>query len=299
MDEKKSNIQEHKKHRLAKSSYEQCAHYHFIICTKDHQAHKITKPLSIIKLNIEGEPYAELTALGKICEKHFRNIEKVYPFVKIEALCIMPNHIHLLFLMESETGPFRTDALQVISSTKGVITKEIGESIWQKSSYDFITWKAKIFRIVQQYVVDNPAKWYYKKHDNEIKFFSDLVEQEKAGSERSSTVQKTGSERAVPVPGSDRSVADQKQPTGSDRAVADQKQDVRRTNGLNDQGSFTTGTTEGGSLPAHAQPFRRKINIDIEYTEPESGECGNDQGSFTTGTTEGGSLPIKCGGNEK
>ena len=54
----------------------------------------------------------------------------------------------------------------VINQMKGFVTKQIGESIWQRSFFDHIIRDENELYEIRKYILENPIKWefdeYYK-----------------------------------------------------------------------------------------------------------------------------------------
>ena len=105
----------------------------------------------------EGEaPKMELSPAGKIVEKYTATIPGIDKYV------IMPNHVHLIVFNQDGAS-----ISQKIRSWKILISKEIGESIWQRSFYDHVIRDEQDYLIRWKYIDDNPAKWasdeYYQK----------------------------------------------------------------------------------------------------------------------------------------
>ena len=87
---------------------------------------------------------------------------------------IMPNHIHIIIVIDKpisgrpQVSP--TDATvaipRIIQQFKGVVTKKIGYSIWQRSYYDVIIRNKEMLKAIREYIETNPLKWsldkYYK-----------------------------------------------------------------------------------------------------------------------------------------
>ena len=82
----------------------------------------------------------------------------------------MPNHVHIILHVSAEDilqGPMRasaptgTSVPQLIKSFKILVTKELGESIWQRSYYDHIIRDEKDYQTRIQYIDENPAKWFF------------------------------------------------------------------------------------------------------------------------------------------
>ena len=81
----------------------------------------------------------------------------------------MPNHVHLLLQISSEVNGrtlFAPTVDRVIKQTKGVITKQIGFSIWQKSFHDHVIRDEQDYLKIWNYIDTNPAKWQEDKYYN-------------------------------------------------------------------------------------------------------------------------------------
>ena len=97
----------------------------------------------------EGEaPWMKLSPTGKIVEKYTATIPGIDKYV------IMPNHVHLIVFNQDGAA-----ISQKIRSWKILISKEIGESIWQRSFYDHVIRDEQDYLIRWKYIDDNPAQW--------------------------------------------------------------------------------------------------------------------------------------------
>ncbi|MBE6881342.1 MAG: hypothetical protein E7490_11005 [Ruminococcaceae bacterium] len=125
----------------------------------------------------------QLSEYGKITEQAINNIPQIYKNTEIIKYCIMPDHVHLLIGINSDSnGCFiaengemyndngrlivaPTDALKfkslsvIISQTKRYISKQIGFSLWQKSFYDRIIRDKDELESVIKYIELNPYKY--------------------------------------------------------------------------------------------------------------------------------------------
>lgn len=123
---------------------------------------------------LKNEQVADLVAESI----HYRD-GKVYDLV---AFCIMPNHVHLVFMpLEKAEGVFYS-LTEILQSLKRHTARQsnliLGRSgaFWQDESYDHIVRdQAELERIIK-YVLNNPAKaalvddwskwkWFYCKYD--------------------------------------------------------------------------------------------------------------------------------------
>ena len=150
-------LQKRKPNRLKNYDYSQSGIYFITICTNNR------KPiLSKIENNADtvGANCVRPSAIGLIIEKEILIMDSVYDNVKVDNYVIMPNHIHLLIRIEdSGRTQFAPTINRIIKQFKGSITKQIGQSIWQKSFYDHIIRDDEDYLIKAQYINDNPSKW--------------------------------------------------------------------------------------------------------------------------------------------
>lgn len=52
----------------------------------------------------------------------------------------------------------------IINQFKGYVTKQIGQSIWQKSFHDHIIRNDKEYHEIYEYIENNPLKWELDKY---------------------------------------------------------------------------------------------------------------------------------------
>ena len=108
-------------------------------------------------------PKTELTPCGRVVEKHLLLIPGIKHYV------IMPNHIHLIIVKENNGGTMRASCPTSISddirSFKIVVTKELGESIWQARFHDHIIRDDYDYMQHIQYIDENPNKWLLGKDE--------------------------------------------------------------------------------------------------------------------------------------
>ena len=140
-----------KPNRLKNYDYSSQGAYFITICTLDRKC-----TLSHI---VGGDaliaPQTNLTHCGEIARKYIESMPGIDKYV------IMPNHIHLLIAID---GPMKASAPTIsvpnlIRSFKVLVSKEIGQSIWQRSYHDHIIRDEEDYLNHLQYIVNNPAKW--------------------------------------------------------------------------------------------------------------------------------------------
>ena len=159
-----------KTNRLPEYDYAQNGAYFITMCTKDRQeilwASNDLETVEDVGASIP-RPYAvaPLSKQGKIVEQCILQIPSHYSAVSIEKYAVMPNHIHLLLLIQNEgsgramLAPTATIS-QIIQQFKGAVTKDLGYSIWQKSFHDHVIRTQQGFEMIWQYIDTNPQNWH-------------------------------------------------------------------------------------------------------------------------------------------
>ena len=139
--------------RLKNYDYSQCGCYHLTFCVKNRRpilSRVIPAPTPAQRAQIQ------LSSVGKITEHYVKNIPQVYPGVQLIKYAIMPNHVHLLLLLEPQAT---TSVPTIIRSVKRLVTKELGQPIWQDSFYDVVIRNDAMFQCEWNYIDGNPDKW--------------------------------------------------------------------------------------------------------------------------------------------
>ena len=102
-----------------------------------------------------------LSAYGSIVETAITNVGVYYPTASIPNYVIMPNHIHLILLLNRYVGrPLVVPTVsRIICQMKGYVSKRVGFSIWQSRFYEHIIRNEQDYLDIWQYIDNNPAKW--------------------------------------------------------------------------------------------------------------------------------------------
>lgn len=107
----------------------------------------------------------ELSDIGKFVDNEIQKIETIYDSITVDKYCIMPDHIHMILLIDTNwRTQFAPTISRVIKQFKGAITKKLGFSIWQKSFNDEIIRNEKAYLEIWRYIDENPVKYLYEKH---------------------------------------------------------------------------------------------------------------------------------------
>ena len=149
-----------KKNRLDNYDYSSCGAYFITVCALERRNYFWENVGAIIDRpqNVELSPY------GKMVDNAIQSIPSAYPALSLESYVIMPNHIHLLVrVCADEYGrPLVAPTMsRVIKQLKGIVTKQAGGSIWQKSFHDHIIRNREDYEEHLRYIYENPLRWYY------------------------------------------------------------------------------------------------------------------------------------------
>ena len=158
--------------RLKAYDYSQNGAYFITICVKDKHEMLSEVVGAIINRPQNPEPYVELSEYGDVVDKAINEIPYYYKNVAVDKYVIMPNHIHMILVVDS----FDNDGRLIIAPTSNIstiiqqfkrhVTKQIGFSLWQQSFHDHIIRNEADYQSIWQYIDENPQKWeedfYYK-----------------------------------------------------------------------------------------------------------------------------------------
>ena len=150
-----------KQNRLPEWDYSAPGAYFITICT---QKKRCILSNIIVGADALGGPSVVLTDVGRIAEKYIRSTDNI-PGIRVDKYVIMPNHIHLILIVDRTDGPPRASAPTMaaipdaVSSLKRLVNREWGTNIWQRSYHDHVIRNENDYRIIWEYIDTNPAKW--------------------------------------------------------------------------------------------------------------------------------------------
>jgi REP element-mobilizing transposase RayT len=149
-----------KQNRLAGFSYSQPGAYFITVCTKERRCFLST----IVGADAHIGPHPALTAAGAVVEKYIKSIPGIGEYV------IMPNHVHMILRISATdvlqgpmwaSAPTNASVPNLIRSFKTLTSKDLGESIWQRSYYDHVIRDEADYLVRVRYIEENPSKWLY------------------------------------------------------------------------------------------------------------------------------------------
>jgi REP element-mobilizing transposase RayT len=158
---KPMTIPKRKRIRLRNYDYSQNGAYIITICTKDKKCILSRIAPEPVEIPIGHPPRVILTDYGKIVEEAILGVSNHYKNVSIDKYVIMPNHVHLLLIIDSESGrPMGVPTVSsIINQFKGFVTKSVGFPLWQNSFYDHVIRDEDDFLTKYRYIDTNPANW--------------------------------------------------------------------------------------------------------------------------------------------
>lgn len=150
-------LEKRKPNRLQNYDYSQAGAYFVTICTAERKNVFWNSDASVGANNVRP-----LSDYGKTAERFLTDIPRIYNKISVPSYVIMPNHIHMIIIIETDENrrPVVAPTIsQIIKQYKGVVTKEIGFSLWQKGFFDHIIRNEEDYLSHLQYINENPAKW--------------------------------------------------------------------------------------------------------------------------------------------
>jgi REP element-mobilizing transposase RayT len=163
----KINLPKRKLLRLNGFNYNTPGAYFITICTHNRKC-----MFSNIVGAIHESPAIQLTKYGQILNKVINNLPKHYDVI-IDRYVIMPNHIHMIIIIEDydKSRAIHESPLQnksIISKTVGYIKMQTAKEIhidskniivWQRGFHDHIIRNQKDYEKISKYIYENPLLW--------------------------------------------------------------------------------------------------------------------------------------------
>ncbi len=180
MTEKFKNMFRISSSRLKGWDYGSRGLYFVTICTHDKENHfgeivEQTRDVETCRTYVETQNFASLrqyTEIGNIAHQYWLEIPSHFPFVKLDAFVIMPNHVHgIMFIDKPEIGEKRNNIFgpqsqnlgSIIRGYKAAVKKYATihhiEFVWQARYYEHIIRSEKDLDNIRQYINENPLKW--------------------------------------------------------------------------------------------------------------------------------------------
>ncbi len=167
------NLPKRKLIRLKNYDYSRNGAYFITICTHNREClfGEIVVGEGFPLPNFSTVPNVRLNNNGQIINEYIGKISSKYTSIKIDKYVIMPNHIHLIILINNNnpqtgTGNPSPTIGNIIGWFKYQSTKNINElhgsvglKLWQRSYHDHIIRNEKDYLKIWEYIDTNPQKW--------------------------------------------------------------------------------------------------------------------------------------------
>lgn len=107
----------------------------------------------------------QYTPYGQIAREQLLLLEERYHSLKIDQYVIMPNHIHVILLLEEAPGgsrsPSVTDVICTFKSLTTRLCKKLHsiDRLFQASFYEHVIRGREDYREIAEYILNNPKKW--------------------------------------------------------------------------------------------------------------------------------------------
>lgn len=153
-----------KRNRFKEFDYSQAGYYVITICVNDRRDYFGS---------LTNNEYM-LSEFGKVAKQILESIPVLYPYVELDYYVIMPDHIHLIIIIDSSNVVTGRDLSQkdekkqkikslseIIGAFKTMTSKELHkkgltEFKWQRSFYDRIIRNERELYQIRKYIEQNP-----------------------------------------------------------------------------------------------------------------------------------------------
>lgn len=158
-------------------NYSNEALYYVTICSKHRR--RFFGSVSDRKMN--------LSEIGQIAEKYWYEIPDHFPFVKLNAFVVMPDHVHIIIkianspeealhatpvhdaeknMQMAAISPKRGSLASIIRSYKSAVSRDArkvnSNFAWQSRHHDHIIRDEGEYDRISNYIIDNPKNWNKK-----------------------------------------------------------------------------------------------------------------------------------------
>ena len=155
-----NNLPQRKHPRLKDFDYSTPGGYFITVCTHNRRC-------LLSQIVGRGLAPAELrhSKYGEIAREQLMLLGKRYPNVKVDRYVIMPNHIHMILILEETAGasprPTVTDVVCAYKSlTARACKKTYGlDRLFQTSFYDHVIRGQEDYDQIAEYIANNPKQW--------------------------------------------------------------------------------------------------------------------------------------------
>ncbi len=126
--------------------------------------------------NTIAEIEIRLSETGELVRTAIESINTYCPYVSVDKYIIMPDHIHILIvindsdtdgrIISAPTGTNKQRLEVIIGQMKRWVSKQAGFPLWQKSFHDHIIRTQEDYFHVWNYIDSNPRLWLENKDNH-------------------------------------------------------------------------------------------------------------------------------------
>ena len=164
--DKEKELPKRKHTRLSAYDYSSAGAYFVTVCTQNRRC---------VLSRIVGRGLApaeksgiEYTSFGEIAKAQLLLLEERYPYLSIDLYVIMPNHIHIIMILNGKSAGAspRPTITDIICAYKSLTTRECKKNgfdgkLFQTSFYEHIIRGREDYEEIVKYIYENPVRWFY------------------------------------------------------------------------------------------------------------------------------------------
>ncbi len=137
------------------------------ICTKERNKDILChiSPDFAVGVAVPGDPpIVSLTPIGEAVRRLIEDINTHYANAEVDYYTIMPDHIHMIVIIHGGgdgspgTATPTANIPRVVNNLKGLATRKIGYSIWQKNYYERVIRNQEELDDIRSYIQTNPTR---------------------------------------------------------------------------------------------------------------------------------------------
>ena len=155
-----NSLPKRKHPRLDHYDYSSPGAYFVTVCTQNRRC-------LLSRIVGRGLAPAEIqyTAYGQIAKDQLWLLEQRFPSLKIDQYVIMPNHIHMILVLEEAAGVNpRPTITNIVCAYKSLVTRQCMllqpiDKLFQTSFYEHVIRGREDYNEIAEYIVNNPKKW--------------------------------------------------------------------------------------------------------------------------------------------
>ena len=164
--DKAKELPQRKHPRLDNYDYSSAGAYFVTICTQNRRC--VLSRIVGRRLAPAEASGMEYTSFGKIAEQQLLSLKDRYAYLSVDQYVIMPNHIHVVLILESEAAGAspRPTITDIVCAYKSLTTRECKKNgfdgkLFQTSFYEHIIRGREDYEEIVKYIYENPICWYY------------------------------------------------------------------------------------------------------------------------------------------